>query len=354
MLKMTTGNLLASNAEALVNTVNTQGVMGKGIALQFKKAYPDMFKIYVSACKRGEVKVGQMQVIPLHTTKPPFYIINFPTKKEWKKPSHMEYIEEGLAALVDIIQALGIRSVALPPLGCGNGRLNWSEVKVRIQEAFTVLPDVDVLLYAPSGSPKAEHMINRTKRPQMTYGRAIVLKLLQQYCVLDYELTLLEIQKLFYFLQECGEPLKLDFKKQSYGPYADNLRHVLHKFEGHFTSGFADGKNRPDTPIQLLPAAIEEANLFLESSEHQDKAHLDRLAAVKELIEGYESPYGMELLATVHWLVYQESRDIHAQDSIVKGIHDWSARKARLMKPEHIDLARQRLLKMGKMFAHNH
>lgn len=354
MIEMTQGNLLASDADALINTVNTQGVMGKGIALQFKKAYPAMFKAYVVSCKRKEMIIGKMQVIPLNSTKPPFYIINFPTKKEWSKPSRMEYIEDGLIALADTVRTLGLQSIAVPPLGCGNGGLEWDQVKMRIEKTFAQLPDVKVLLYAPSGTPKAHTIINRTERPKMTYGRAVVLKLLQQYCVLGYELTLLEVQKLLYFLQECGEPLRLRFKKQTYGPYADNLRHVLHQFEGHFTIGFADGQNKPNTTIQLIPTAIEEAELLLANLEHQDKPHLDRLAAVKALIEGYESPYGMELLATVHWLAHYESCDMHEQDSIVMGIHKWSSRKAKLMKPAHIELARKKLIEKDAMFTYSH
>ncbi|MBA2650110.1 MAG: macro domain-containing protein [Legionella sp.] len=347
MIEITQGNLLTSDADALINTVNTQGVMGKGIALQFKKAYPNMFKVYVASCKRKEFIVGKVQVIPLNSITPPFYIINFPTKQEWSKPSRMEYIEDGLVDLADTVRSLGICSIAMPPLGCGNGGLEWSQVKMRIEKTFASLPDVKVLLYAPSGSPQAQNIINHTERPKMTYGRAVVLKLLQQYCVLGYELTLLEVHKLLYFLQEVGEPLRLRFKKQTYGPYADNLRHVLHQFEGHFTIGFGDGKNNPNTTIQLIPSAIEEAEQLLANSEHKDKLHADRLTAVKALIEGYESPYGMELLATVHWLSHYESCDIHEQDSIVMGIRKWSPRKEKLMKPEHIELARKKLMAMN-------
>jgi O-acetyl-ADP-ribose deacetylase (regulator of RNase III) len=262
----------------------------------------------------------------------------------------MKYIEDGLVDLADTVRSLGIRSIAIPPLGCGNGGLEWSQVKMRIEKTFASLPDIKVLLYAPSGSPQAQNIVNRTERPKMTYSRAVVLKLLQQYCVLGYELTLLEVQKLLYFLQEVGEPLRLRFKKQTYGPYADNLRHVLHQFEGHFTIGFGDGKNKPNTTIQLIPSAIEEAEQLLANSEYIDKLHLERLAAVKTLIEGYESPYGMELLATVHWLVHYESGDIHEQDSIVLGIRKWSVRKAKLMKPEHIELARRKLMASGAVF----
>lgn len=149
MIYIIKGNLLNSKADALINAVNTQGIMGKGIALQFKKKYPDMYKIYLESCRCKDLKIGKMQVIPLNGLEPPFYIINFPTKEEWKNPSKMEYIENGLIDLIDVVISLNIRSMAIPALGCGNGGLEWSEVKIRIDKAFSLLPNVQFLLYEP-------------------------------------------------------------------------------------------------------------------------------------------------------------------------------------------------------------
>src|SRR5204863_1291177 len=120
------------------------------------------------------------------------------------------------------------------------------------------IPEVEVIIYPPQEAPVATRMPNATERPHMTVGRAMVLKLLKQYCVLGYELTFLEIQKLLYFLQEAGQPLKLNFAKYHYGPYADNVRHVLSRFEGHFTVGFGEGRSNPQIPIQILPQALDE------------------------------------------------------------------------------------------------
>ncbi len=158
MIEHVTGNLLEAEAEAFVNTVNTVGVMGKGIALQFRQAFPENYTVYRAACERGEVQPGRMLVVPTGQMGNPRYIINFPTKRHWKGKSRMEDIESGLPALVAAVQEYGMHSLAVPPLGCGNGGLDWNAVRPRIEAAFTALPDVHVLLYAPTGAPNSDPM----------------------------------------------------------------------------------------------------------------------------------------------------------------------------------------------------
>jgi O-acetyl-ADP-ribose deacetylase (regulator of RNase III) len=341
MLELIEGNLLEAEADALVNTVNTEGVMGKGVALQFAKKFPDMLAAYKAACKAGEVLPGRMHIYERGEMFQPRYIINFPTKRHWRSPSRIEDIEAGLQALVQDIERLHIRSIALPPLGCGNGGLDWNEVFPRIKAALASLKDVRVLVFPPKGAPSAEAIVHSTPRPAMNPSRAIVLKIWQQYFALGYQLTLLEIHKLLYFLQEAGEPLRLRFAKDTYGPYADNLRHLLHRFEGHFTLGLADGRNKPETEIVLQPGAVQEAEKFL--AEHADTSQpsLQRLDRVAHLVEGFESPYGMELLATVHWIATHDGAE--TMDDVVAGVHHWNARKKKLMTREHIELAYERL-----------
>jgi O-acetyl-ADP-ribose deacetylase (regulator of RNase III) len=149
------GNLLESDAEAVVNTVNCVGVMGKGIALHFKQAYPELLPVYEQLCKQGRLMPGRMQVLPTNRVVGPRFVINFPTKRHWKDKSKLADIEAGLLALVQEVRAHGIRRIALPALGCGNGGLDWSEVRPRIEAAFAALPEVDVLLYPPSVLPNA-------------------------------------------------------------------------------------------------------------------------------------------------------------------------------------------------------
>ncbi|MFN6570416.1 macro domain-containing protein [Dendronalium sp. ChiSLP03b] len=201
MIEFKQGNLLEENAEALVNTVNNVGVMGKGIALQFKQAYPENFRQYEKACRAGEVQPGQMFTVSTDSLFNPKYIINFPTKRHWKSKSKIEDIKSGLVALVAEVQRLGITSIAIPPLGCGNGGLNWLEVKPLIESAFAQLPHVQVIIFEPSGAPAAENMQIATKKPNITRGRALIIHLLEAYGIPGYELTKLEIQKLAYFLQ---------------------------------------------------------------------------------------------------------------------------------------------------------
>ena len=150
MVQIAQGNLLVAPVDALVNTVNTKGIMGKGIALQFKHTFPAMFRDYERACKAGEVQLGKMHVFDLGgLAGGPHWIINFPTKGHWRERSRLPDIETGLEDLVDTVRRLGIRSIAVPSLGCGNGGLNWADVRPRIEAAFNNLPDVNVLLFAP-------------------------------------------------------------------------------------------------------------------------------------------------------------------------------------------------------------
>lgn len=142
-----TGSLLTAHVDALVNAVNTVGVMGKGLALQFKEAFPDAFASYARACKAGEVRIGTMHVVTRPTS--PRFIINFPTKEHWRNPSKLEFIRDGLAGLIDTVRQRAIGSIAVPALGCGNGGLAWSSVRPLIVEAFAQVPDVRVLLFEP-------------------------------------------------------------------------------------------------------------------------------------------------------------------------------------------------------------
>lgn len=336
MIENTKGNLLEAEAEAIVNTVNTVGVMGKGIAMQFKQAWPENFKAYAKACKAGEMMPGQMFVYELGGVVNPRYIINFPTKRHWRQKSQITDVISGLKALVEKVQALEIRSIAVPPLGCGNGGLAWAEVRPLIENAFADLPDVRVLLFEPDGAPDARTMPVRTQPAKMTEARALFIKLMEQYAVLHYRRTLLEVQKLAYFLQTAGQPLRLNYVAGHYGPYADNLNKVLEVMEGHFIRGYGDSQ-KPDAQIELLPGAVAQADAFLE----QHTQAKERLQRVSQLIEGFETPYGMELLATVHWLVSEQSANDAQQ--VCQGVQQWNPRKARLMKPQQIDTAWQRL-----------
>jgi O-acetyl-ADP-ribose deacetylase (regulator of RNase III) len=338
MIHDATGNLLEADTEALVNTVNCVGFMGKGIALQFKQAWPDNFEAYAKASKAGEVRPGRMFIWETGRMLNPKFIINFPTKRHWRGKSRIEDIKSGLGALVSEIRRLVIHSVAVPPLGCGNGGLNWKDVRPLIDAAFVGLPDVEVSLYSPQGAPGAKAMPVNTAKPNMTPSRALFIKLMHQYGTLSYRRTLLEIQKLGYFLQESGEPLRLRFEAGIYGPYAGNLNKVLELLEGHYIRGYGYSQ-KPDTEIELLPGAVDEADTFLTS--HSDS--VIRLARVAELIEGFETPYGMELLSTVHWVCTHGDPKATDAEAAIRSVQSWNDRKREMFRCEHIRLAHQRL-----------
>jgi O-acetyl-ADP-ribose deacetylase (regulator of RNase III) len=159
MIELTSGDLLKANVEALVNTVNCAGVMGRGIAAQFKRAFPANFTVYQQACKRGEVQPGRMLIVETAVNRTPRWIVNFPTKRHWRDHSRIEDIESGLAALVPDIRRLDIRTIAIPPLGCGLGGLRWPDVRPRIEQVMAVLPDVRVMLFEPGESPAADELV---------------------------------------------------------------------------------------------------------------------------------------------------------------------------------------------------
>lgn len=342
MIRYTTGDILKAEAEALVNTVNCVGIMGRGIALQFKDMFPANFKAYAIACKREEVQPGRMFVFDTGELTYPRYIINFPTKRHWRGKSRIEDIEAGLVALVDEVRARGIRSIAIPPLGSGLGGLDWSQVRPLIERAFAALPDVEVQIFEPAGAPVDSRANRSTEVPKITAGRAALVALMRRYlgALLDPSISLLEVHKLMYFLQAAGEPLRLRYVKAPYGPYAENLRHVLQAVEGHLVSGYADGGDAPDKPLSLVPGAVEEAELFLNvhAATHQ---RLDRTAA---LVEGFETPYGLELLSTVHWVAIQEGAASPAE--MTGAVHRWNTRK-RQFTAGQISLAAERLREQG-------
>ncbi len=342
MIELTKDNLLEADVEALVNSVNCVGYMGKGIALQFREAYPENFRAYQDACQRQEVQPGKMFIFNTGSLLNPRYIINFPTKRHWRQRSRMEDIEAGLVALVAEVKRLDIRSLAIPALGAGLGGLNWREVRPRIEVAMANLPDVRVLLFEPSEAPAATVKPIKTQPPQMTAARALLILLMDRYAELAYRLTLLEIQKLAYFLQETGEDLRLHYEKGLYGPYAHNLNKVLEVLEGDFIDGYSDAQ-RPDIEIRTLSGAVETADAYLQDH----SASRQRLERVVNLIEGYETPYGMELLSSVHWLAKRDDQPAATIVEAVNGMKTWNSRKRKMFQAKHIELAWDRLTEAG-------
>ena len=323
MIEYKIGDILSEDAEALVNSVNCVGVMGRGIALQFKNMFPDNFKAYADACKRDEVRPGRMFVFATGQLTNPRYIINFPTKRHWRGKSRMQDIEVGLHALAHEIKRRNLRSIALPPLGSGLGGLDWSTVRSHIESALQEIDSVRVAVFEPGGVPVDGRPNRSTDVPKMTQGRAVLVNLVHRYVggLLDPFATLLEIHKLMYFMEVAGEPLRLNVRKGPYGPYAENLRHVLRSVEGHLISGYVDGGDAPGKEIKLVPGAVDDACAFLEDHP-ETRSRFDR---VSELVEGFESSFGLELLATVHWVAAQHPTA--GDDKVIALTYSWHQRK---------------------------
>ncbi len=350
MIRFTRGNLLEADVEALVNTVNTVGVMGKGIALMFKEAFPENFRAYANACKRDEVQIGRMFVTDRGGLLIPRWIINFPTKQHWRQKARMESVNEGLCDLRRVIAENKIRSVAVPPLGCGNGGLRWSQVRAVIEEALSDLEDVEVVVYEPTS--KYQNVAKRTGVQKLSPARALVAELVRRYWVLGIECSLLEIQKLAWFLERTIQrmrlenPLDLRFEADRYGPFADRLRHLLDDLDGsylHCDRRISDA--RPTDTIWFDDSKRDHVAAYLKS---EARSYAEALEATCAIIDGFESPLGMELLATVDWLLAREGCD-RTVESVEKGLQRWPGgrgagrRKARLFDSRLIGLALERL-----------
>ena len=342
MIEYKVGDIFQEDVEALVNTVNCVGVMGRGVALQFKRAFPSNFMAYAERCRHNEIRPGEVFVFETENLGNPRYIVNFPTKRHWRGKSRMEDIEAGIGSLVSAIKRHGIQSIALPPLGSGLGRLNWPDVRERLDARLGQLAEVRVVVFEPGGRPEDLRANKSSDVPSMTAGRAVLVLSMNHYIrvLLDPFITLLELHKLMYFAQFAGEPLRLKFVKGKYGPYAQNLRHVLNAMEGHLISGYFDGGDSPGKPLELVPGAVEDAEAFL-SSRGDTRTRLGR---VLSLVEGFESSYGLELLATVHWAINQD----HPRDfgDLAKCIYGWDSKKRRFT-PRQLKIAVERLSEGG-------
>lgn len=338
------GDLLQAPAEALVNTVNCVGVMGKGIALQFERTFPAIARPYREACRSGRLQPGELQVVELQPAlerRLPLAIVNFATKDHWRGNSKIEWIEAGLVRLVAETRTRGWRSIAVPPLGCGNGGLDWNQVRPLIESAFAALPEVAVFIYPPEGAPEAAAMAHTTAVPPMTLKQALYIRMLSRYSIVDLEFSQLELQKLAYFFQEAGEPLRLRFSAQRFGPAAREIYPMLRRWEGHWTIGFGDGSGGLREPIMLRPEIVRAAEEFLKC--HPASESQQRVARVLQLIEGFDTAAGLELLATVHWVARHDRRAVVDWEIAAQAVHNWNDHKRRDFPTDWIRSVWQRL-----------
>jgi O-acetyl-ADP-ribose deacetylase (regulator of RNase III) len=325
MIHYKIGNLLDSEAEALVNTVNTLGVMGKGIALQFKNTFPNNFKLYAQACKNKEVKVGQLLVTEegtLLTGKK--IIINFPTKTNWRLPSEYQYIEEGLIELVRVIREKNIKSIAIPPLGSGNGGLDWNKVK-QILEKYLTDMDCEIHIYEPSA---AIQEVLKKERVKLTPARAMLLSVLYELVRNGEFVSEFSSEKIAYFLQRFGakEAFKLEFQPNFYGPYSGKVKHVLYYLNGSYLMGYSSKDKKPFEELGLILDAELEVNEYLDRPENA--TFKNTVQKTKSFLTGFYSPFGLELLSTIDFIISE--RGAKTTEAIIKELENWSDRKKTL------------------------
>lgn len=325
MIHYQTGNLLDSEAEALVNTVNTIGVMGKGIALQFKNMFPNNFKLYANACKEKEVKIGKLLVTEEETLlKGKKIIINFPTKTNWRLPSEYNYIEAGMFQLVKVIKEKNIKSIAIPPLGSGHGGLDWNKVKVIMEKYLSDLT-CEIFIYEPN---MAIQEVMKKERVKLTPARAMLLSVLYDLVKNGEFVSEFAAEKIAYFLQRfgAGESFKLEYHPNFYGPYSGKVKHVLYYLNGSYIMGYSSKDKKPFEELGLIPDGEIDVNEYLQQPEN--KAHKEVIEKTKKFLSGFYSQFGLELLSTIDFI--KQEKQASTIEAITQELENWSDRKKTL------------------------
>jgi len=351
MIRFTQGNLLDADVEAVVNTVNTVGIMGKGIALMFKERFPANFDAYAKACKAGDVRTGEMFVTENTDMLGPRWIINFPTKTHWRSKTRLDWIDAGLADLVRVIEDKGIWSIAVPPLGCGNGGLDWDVVRPRIISALEPLDGLSAIVFEPTAT--YQNVAKRRGVEKLTPARALIAEMVHRYDLLGLDCSILEVQKLAWFLERAirrfgmDDPLRLQFSANRYGPYSHNLTKLLDGLDGSYLR--CDKRLADATPFDQIwfdHKKSDRVAAYLKAGD--GKPFLPALDWASETIDGFQSPLGMELLATVDWLIHRDGVE-PGVETIRAALETWAGgaeagqRKLRLFDDRLIALALDQL-----------
>jgi len=325
MIKYIEGNILESKAEALVNTVNTVGVMGKGLALQFKKEFPNNFKIYQQACKDKTFGIGDLIVTEeeslLYGRKT---IIDLPTKTDWRKPSEYSYIDVGLKKLVTVIKESNINSLAIPSLGTGHGGLDWNKVKNIIELNLKDI-NTDIEVYLPNFVIK-EAM--KEERAKLNLARAMLLSVLFDVVKNGEFVSEFAAEKVAYFLQRFGakDIFKLNFEPNFYGPYSGKVKRVLYYLNGSYITGYSAMDKKPFEELGIMMDAEKDVVNYLNQDSNLN--HLNIVNETKQFLSGFYSAFGLELLSTIDFLSSKyKTKDL---DTILKHLNSWSNRKKTL------------------------
>ncbi len=339
MIHYVKGNLLDSKAEALVNTVNTIGVMGKGVALQFKQQFPENTKNYIKACKENNIAIGKLLITrdtSLHTGEK--IIVNFPTKTDWRKPSEYSYIEEGLEDLTLLIKQHNIQSIALPALGAGNGGLNWKKVRDIMEKHLSNI-DSDIYIYEPNS---AIQEVLKKERAKLTPARAMLLDVLYDLVRNGEFVSEFTAEKIAYFLQRFGgkNVFKLDYKPNFYGPYSGKVKHVLYYLNGSYITGYNSKDKKPFEELQIVPDGEADIQTFLSLPENKEYQTITN--NTKIFLTGFYSTFGLELLSTIDFIITENK--VQTLEEITSYLTNWSNRKKTLFtNPKFIKIATSRI-----------
>ena len=328
MIRFSTGNMFDVQVDAIVNTVNLVGVMGKGVALQFKERFKDNFQIYKQACKDRTIGIGNSLVVRETWQGRDIWIINFPTKVHWRNPSEYWYIERGLDNLIDIISKYAIKSIAIPPLGAGNGGLEWIRVKELIVSKLSSL-DCEVWVFEPG-----HQAVSIDKKVKLTPVRALLVYMLDRLQQEGNEATAFSAVKSVYFLQKFGAEkiIKMKFEKYMYGPYCDQVRHVLHAIDGGYIRGFADMSKRPFEPFDIVPEKMPEVKYMVEN----DILLNDIVTRTCQFLDGFWDDFSLELMSSVDFLITE--RPNSSADEVYDMLGAWTERKKKLFADKNMVL----------------
>lgn len=311
-----------AQVDAIVNTVNLVGVMGKGVAFQFKERFPENFRVYSEACKSRTIGIGNSLVVPAVWRGRQIWIVNFPTKVHWRNPSEYQYVEKGLDNLVGILEQYNIKSIALPPLGAGNGGLEWEKVRTMIEDKLRSV-NCEIYLYEPG-----HDSVLRYRSVKLTAAKALLIYMLERLRRKGENLSTFSAVKLVYFMQKCGAKglFKMQFVPYTFGPYCDQVKKMLHSLDGAYITGYEDIQKKPFEPFGL----IDESFVIVQNMVESDIMLLDVVNRTERYLDGYWDEYGLELLSTVDYIISNSDIIPMSVDNIHQRIITWNERKEKM------------------------
>lgn len=326
MIVYTTGDLLKSNADALVNTVNCEGFMGKGIAYQFKLEYPENNKSYIKACKSGALRIGKMH----YCNEKGKIVINFPTKDKWRAKSKIEYIESGLDELILLINRLNIKTIAIPPLGSGNGGLIWGDVKQLIEKKLSGISNrVEIIIFEPSQN----YISLPVEEPKLSTSGLVLMDIKGKLKKFDT----LRLQKTAYFINIFSGQNYFKFGRHKYGPY-DNAIAIISKTIKEYQK-YHNVKNTEEAYSILYKKIVSE------KVDNKLKDLIPFIEKSTEFVNSISSNHELECLATVTYLI--EEKNILSEEEIVSSFRGWSKDKANRYPETEIVEAIMKLYELG-------